>query len=270
MNNTKKLTRRDLIKCFLIWESTSESCLSYERLMSLGFCHAMTPIINRLYDTKEEKVDALKRHMVFFNTENNWGAFIPGIVASMEEDRANGGNVTDETINNVKLGLMGPLAGIGDTITQGLVKTVALAIGVDMAVNGNPMGPIVYALIFGTYLAVMGILSFSKGYSLGKSVLGKITDPKIMRKLTNSLSILGLTIAGAMMVNNVNIVTPLQFTVVNSTVIIQDLLNDILPGLLSVFAVVGSFYFIKKNVSIFKIMAGLFCIAIIGSLVGIL
>ncbi|MDB7988759.1 PTS system mannose/fructose/sorbose family transporter subunit IID [Faecalicoccus pleomorphus] len=85
----KQLTKKDLIRCFLIWETTSESCLSYERLMSMGFCHAMTPIINRLYaDNKEERIKALRRHMMFFNTENNWGAFIPGLVASMEEDMA--------------------------------------------------------------------------------------------------------------------------------------------------------------------------------------
>ena len=80
----KKLTKRDLMRVFLLWETTSESCLSYERLMSLGFCHAMVPVINRLYDTKEERAEALKRHLVFFNTENNWGAFIPGMICYME------------------------------------------------------------------------------------------------------------------------------------------------------------------------------------------
>lgn len=266
----KKLTRADLVKCFLIWESTSESCLSYERLMSLGFCHAMIPIINRLYDTPKDRSEALKRHLTFFNTENNWGAFIPGIVCSMEEDYANGGNVDPDMINNVKLGLMGPLAGIGDTITQGLVKTVALAIGVDMAIHGNAFGPIVFALIFGTYLLVMGIITFSQGYKLGQKVLAKISDPAIMRKITNALSILGLTIAGAMMVNNVSIVTPLVITTGETKVVIQDLLNQIAPGLLSIITVVTTFIFLKKNVNVFKIMLGLFAVAIILSLVGIL
>ena len=270
MEYSKKLTRRDLIRCFLIWESTSETCLSYERLMSLGFCHAMTPVINRLYDTKEERVAALKRHLVFFNTENNWGAVIPGIVCSMEENYANGGAVTEEAINNIKIGLMGPLAGIGDTITQGLVKTVALAVGVDMAVNGSIAGPIIYALIYGGYLAIIGIITFTQGYRLGQNVLGKITDMSIMKKITNSLSILGLVIAGAMIMNNVNIVTPLIVTTGGSEVIIQELLNSILPGLLSVLTVVGCFTAIRKNISISKIMIALFIFSMLGSIVGIL
>ena len=135
-NNEKHLTKKDLIKTFILWETMTETCLSYERLMSLGFCHAMTPVINRLYsDDKEERIKALRRHMLFFNTENNWGAFIPGLVASMEEDYANGGNVSEDMIKNIKVGLMGPLAGIGDTVTQGLVKTVTLAIAVDMTLK---------------------------------------------------------------------------------------------------------------------------------------
>ncbi len=266
----KKLTKNDLIRSFMIWELTSESCLSYERLMSMGFCHAMTPIINRLYDDKEERVKALRRHMTFFNTENNWGAFIPGLVASMEEDMANGGSIDEDMIKNIKVGLMGPLAGIGDTITQGLVKTVALAVGVDMTLKGSALGPIIFCVLYGVYLMAMGIFTFTKGYTLGRSVLSKITDRKIMNKITDILSIIGLTIAGAMVANNVNITTPLQFTISDSTVVIQDLFNSILPGLLGVAAVSGVFLSLQKGVSVFKIMIVMFVIALIGSFIGIL
>ncbi len=266
----KKLTKNDLVRSFLIWELTSESCLSYERLMSMGFCHAMTPIINRLYDDKEERVKALRRHMTFFNTENNWGAFIPGLVASMEEDMANGGSIDEDMIKNIKVGLMGPLAGIGDTITQGLVKTVALAVGVDMTLKGSALGPIIFCVLYGAYLLAMGIFTFTKGYTLGRSVLSKITDRKIMNKITDILSIIGLTIAGAMVANNVNITTPLQLTISDSTVVIQDLFNSILPGLFGVAAVSWGFLSLQKGVSVFKIMIIMFVIALIGSFIGIL
>ncbi len=269
-NNEKKLRKSDLLRCFLIWETTSESCLSYERLMSLGFCHAMTPVINRLYKTKEERASALKRHMVFFNTENNWGAFIPGIVCSMEEERASEGTISEEMINSVKIGLMGPLAGIGDTITQGLFKTVLLAIFVDMTLKGNIAAPFIYAILMGIYIGGMGYFTFFSGYRLGQNVLGQITDVTIMKKITNSLSILGLIIAGAMMVNNVSIVTPLAINIGKTSVVIQDLLDSILPGMLSVIFVMLCFGLMKKNVSVFKIMIILFAVAIIAALFGIL
>lgn len=271
MTSEKKLTKQDLVRTFILWETMTECCLSYERLMSLGFCHSMVPVINRLYgDDKEKRIEALRRHMLFFNTENNWGAFIPGLVCSMEEDLANGGNVDEDMIKTVKVGLMGPLAGIGDTITQGLVKTVSLAIAVDMTLKGSPLGPIVFILLYGAYLLAMGIFTFKQGYKVGRSVLSKITDKKIMAKITDLLSIVGLTIAGAMIANNVSITTPLQFTVSGSEVVIQELLDAILPCMLPAVAVLTVFNQLQKGVTVFKIMIAMFIIAIVCSLVGIL
>ncbi|MGK0551573.1 PTS system mannose/fructose/sorbose family transporter subunit IID [Enterococcus faecalis] len=267
--SVKKIKKIDLIRCFLLWEVTAESCLSYERLMSLGFAHSMVPIINRLYTTKEEKRAALKRHMSFFNTEANWGAFIPGLICSMEEEYANGGAVEPETISSIKIGLMGPVAGIGDTITQGLIKTVLLSIGVDMTLKGQVAGPLIFLIFFSIYLLGIGVFTFSQGYRLGRNVLSKITDNSIMRKLTDSLSILGMSIAGAMMVNSVQIETSLKIDAGDSEVVIQDLLNSILPGMLSVIAVMTSLYYLRKGVSISKVMLGLFIIAIVGSLIGV-
>lgn len=271
MTSEKKLTKQDLVRTFILWETMTECCLSYERLMSLGFCHSMVPVINRLYgDDKEKRIEALRRHMLFFNTENNWGAFIPGLVCSMEEDLANGGNVDEDMIKTVKVGLMGPLAGIGDTITQGLVKTVSLAIAVDMTLKGSPLGPIVFILLYGAYLLAMGIFTFKQGYKVGRSVLSKITDKKIMAKITDLLSIVGLTIAGAMIANNVSITTPLQFTVSGSEVVIQELLDAILPCMLPAVAVLTVFNQLQKGVTVFKIMIAMFVVAIVCSLVGIL
>ena len=271
MTSEKKLTKQDLVRTFILWETMTECCLSYERLMSLGFCHSMVPVINRLYgDDKEKRIEALRRHMLFFNTENNWGAFIPGLVCSMEEDLANGGNVDEDMIKTVKVGLMGPLAGIGDTITQGLVKTVSLAIAVDMTLKGSPLGPIVFILLYGAYLLAMGIFTFKQGYKVGRSVLSKITDKKIMAKITDLLSIVGLTIAGAMIANNVSITTPLQFTVSGSEVVIQELLDAILPCMLPAVAVLTVFSQLQKGVTVFKIMIAMFVVAIVCSLVGIL
>lgn len=264
------LRKSDLMRSFLIWETTSESCLSYERLMSLGFCHAMTPIINRLYHTKEERAVALKRHMAFFNTENNWGAFIPGIVASMEEDMANGGATTPEAIENVKLGLMGPLAGIGDTITQGLVRTIILAICVDMVQQGNFFGPWLAVACLAVYIGGIGYTMFTQGYRTGEKILAKISDSAVMGKITNCLSILGLTIAGAMIMKNVGITTPLTFDVAGSSVVIQDILNSIAPGILNLGFVLGSFAYLKRGGNVFKLMVALIAIAIVASLVGVL
>ena len=262
----KKLTKGDLAKVFLLWETQTEVCLSYERLMSLGFCISMSPVINRLYDTKEERAEAMKRHLVFFNTENNWGAFIPGLVCSMEEDRANGQPITDDLINNVKIGLMGPLAGIGDTITQGLVKVVLLAITVNMALQGNTFAPVLYFLLYGAYILGIGLFTFTQGYTVGKNVLDKITDSEIIHKITDCLGLIGMTIAGAMIISNVGIETSL----VIQDVSIQEILDQIAPNLLGVIATLGIFAFLRKGTPVYKIIISLFVIGFACYFLGIL
>lgn len=116
----------------------------------------------------------------------------------------------------------------------------------------------------------MGYFTFFNGYKLGQNVFAKITEASIMRKITNSLSILGMTIAGAMMVNNVNIITPLEIHINDTSVVIQELLDSILPGMLSVGFVLLCFGLMKKNVSIFKIMAILIVISVAAAAIGIL
>lgn len=264
-----KLRRSDLMKSFVIWELTSEMCLSYERLMSLGFCHAMLPVLKRLYPNKEDLADAMTRHMAFFNTENQFGALIPGMIASVEEERANGVEYSDEVINGLKIGLMGPLAGVGDTITQGLVKTILLAICVEMGLKGNVWGSVIFFVVYTAYILGVGYTMFFSGYKLGKNAFSKISDTSIVRKLTDCMGVLGMTVAGCMIANYVSIQTVASFTSGDTVIEIQALLDEIMPGILSVGTVFILYALIRKNVSVIKIMGALVVIGILGAFVGI-
>lgn len=267
--NMKKLSKKDLLKSFWIWELTSEMCLSYERLMSLGFCHAMVPIAQKLYgDNPDELKKALVRHMSFFNTENQFGAMIPGIVASIEEERANGTPYSDDMIDSLKVGLMGPLAGVGDTVTQGLVKTILLAIFVDMGLKGNVWAPLLFFVLYTAYILGMGGFMYSTGYKLGRNAFASIKDSNIIRKLTDCMSVLGMSVAGCMISSYVDIQTAIEFTNGDTVVVLQDVLNEIMPGLLSVVAVFTLYGLIKKNVSVLKIIAGIAVVGVVGALVG--
>lgn len=269
IEKNKKLTKKDLNKSFWIWEMTSEMCLSYERLMSLGFCHAMTPIIKKLYgDNPEEMKKGLVRHMSFFNTENQFGAMIPGMVASIEEERSNGVPYSDDMIDSLKVGLMGPLAGIGDTVTQGLVKTILLAIFVGMGLKGNVWAPLLFFVLYTAYILGMGRFMFMTGYKLGRNAFASVKDSNIVRKLTDCMSVLGMTVAGCMISNYVNIQTAVTYVNGETKVVLQDILNEIMPGLLSISAVFIIYALIKKNVSVIKIIAGIAVVGVLGSLVG--
>lgn len=206
----------------------------------------------------------------FFNTENQWGAIIPGIVISLEEERANGAPITDEMISSIKTGLMGPIAGIGDTITQGLVKTILLAIGLDMATKGSVMGPIFFFITYTAYILGAGYFTFFQGYKFGRSAFSKITNPSLLRKLTDCMSIVGLTVAGSLVASTLYITTPFVLQFGDTAVAFQELFDQILPGLLGVITTGIVYACVRRNVSIVKIMLTMTAVGILGAALGIL
>jgi len=123
----KKLTKKDIARVWRRWVFFAQSNYSYERLQGPGFLYAMSPVIRKLYkDDKEEYIAACKRHMEFFNTEPYLGVAIHGMVVAMEEQRANGIPITDEAINGIKTGLMGPIAGVGYYKTGNIKSNIGI------------------------------------------------------------------------------------------------------------------------------------------------
>ena len=111
----RKITQGDLVSMFLR-SNLQQASFNFERIHGLGFCYDMIPAIKRLYPLKEDQVAALKRHLVFFNTTPAVCGPVIGVTVAMEEARANGAAIDDGAINGIKVGLMGPLAGVGDPL----------------------------------------------------------------------------------------------------------------------------------------------------------
>jgi PTS system mannose-specific IID component len=265
-----KLTKRDLILHWMLGYS-NETCYNYERLQALGTTMAMTPIIRRLYKTKEDISSALKRYMVFFNTEPSFiGTVIHGICASMEEQRANGANITDDDINSLRTGLMGPLAGIGDTVCQGLTYPILAGIGCSLAIQGNVMGPIFFEVAFKIIMILFGYNMYMLGYGRGKSVILDILKTGTLSKLTDAFGIIGLMVVGAMAAQRVSVEIPLVFTIGGVTLEIQQVLNSLLPGLVPLIVTLGVWKLIQKKVKPIFVILLMFAVGIIGSYLGIL
>ena len=174
-----ELSKKDVVRSFWRWTFFSHANYNYERLAGTGFCHAMAPIIEKLYkDNPEEYKAAVQRHMVFYNTEPHFGGVINGMVIAMEEERANGAEISDEAINGIKTGLMGPFAGIGDTLWQGTLTPILLSIGISLASNGSLAGPIVYTILMMGIMLGLAYFVWMRGYTAGKEGLQKILESK--------------------------------------------------------------------------------------------
>jgi PTS system mannose-specific IID component len=233
-----KLERSDVQRAFWLWTFFSHANYNYERLQGTAFAQAMTPIIRKLYKDPEDIKAALKRHLVFFNTEPNVGGVIHGAVIAMEEQRANGAEIDDDAINSVKSGLMGPMAGIGDSITQGTITPILLSIGIGLAAAGNPFGSVLYFVLEVGIMLALAYFMWMQGYDRGREGVTAILRSGLLDRVLSGASVLGNMVMGALTFQFVNIYLTLTWNHDvgggnTSTFDVQrDLLNAIMPGLL--------------------------------------
>ena len=203
------LTKQDRIS--VCWRSTFlQGSWNYERMQNGGFCYAMIPAIKRLYSTKEDQAAALKRHLEFFNTQPYVGAPILGVTMALEEDRANGAPVDDAAIQGVKVGMMGPLAGVGDPIFWFTVRPILGALAASFAMSGNILGPILFFVLWNVIRYAFLWYTQEFGYKAGTAITKDLSGG-LLQKVTQGASILGMFVLGALVQRWVNVGFP--FTV---------------------------------------------------------
>ncbi|HEM2740008.1 TPA: PTS system mannose/fructose/sorbose family transporter subunit IID [Streptococcus suis] len=176
------------------WRSTFlQGSWNYERMQNLGWAYAMIPAIKKLYTKKEDQAAALERHLEFFNTHPYVASPILGVTLALEEERANGATIDDTAIQGVKIGMMGPLAGIGDPVFWFTVRPILGALGASLASSGNIMGPIIF--FFGWNAIRMAFLWYTQefGYKAGSEIT-KDMSGGILQDITKGASILGMFI----------------------------------------------------------------------------
>ena len=245
------------------WVMFLHASYNYERLQGLGFAHTMKPVIEHLYHTTRDRAAALKRHLVFFNTEPQIGALVPAVVITMEEERAAGADIPDETINGVKSGLMGPLAGVGDSLFQGSLVPLLLSLGIGLAQDGNLAGPVVYSILVSALVLGTSYGCWSLGYRLGKAAVGRILASGWLQAVTEGASIVGMTVLGGLAATVVQFSTPASIRVGQAMISIQtDLLDAILVGLLPLAWTVGVWWLLNRRLSPLRVIGFLFVIGI--------
>ena len=260
----KNITKKDLMKVF--WRSfTMEWSWNYERQSNMSYTYAMIPIINKLY-----KTDALKRHLEFFNTTPHISTLMLGISTAMEEINAKSDGFDTSSINNVKVGLMGPLAGIGDSFFWGTLRVIATGIGTSLALQGNILGPILFLLVFNVPHILVRYLFMFWGYKLGAGVLDKIQKSGLMESLTYGAAILGLMVIGGMTAEMVAVNIPLSIGSGDSAIPVTDILNGIVPGILSLGFTGFIYTLLGKGFKTSTILVIIALIGILGAFFGVL
>mgnify|MGYP000929820096 FL=1 len=270
----KKLTKGDLYRMYARSTFLLGS-FNFERMQSMGFCVTMMPAIKRLYSTKEERAAALKRHLEFFNTQPWIGSAIMGVTAAMEEQRANGAPIGDGAISGVKVGLMGPLAGVGDPIYWGTARIILAALGAVLAATGSIVGPLLFFIGINVIRVLTRWYSMKYGYEKGTAIVSDMEGGQL-QKLTTGASILGLFVMGGLVARWASLKIPYVIakykdqTGKEVIVTVQSVLDSLLPNLVPLLLTFLCMYLLKRKVSAILIILAMFVLGILGRYFNIL
>lgn len=303
MTEKLQLSKSDRQKVW--WRSTFlQGSWNYERMQNLGWAYALIPAIKKLYTSKEDRAAALERHLEFFNTHPYVAAPIIGVTLALEEERANGAEIDDTAIQGVKIGMMGPLAGVGDPVFWFTVRPILGALGASLAMAGNIVGPLLF--FFGWNIIRMAFLWYTQelGYKAGSKITKDLSGG-IIQKITKGASILGMFILAVLVERWVSITftvnlpatqlsegayiefpkgnvtgTELQGILGDvasglsltstQTNTLQGQLDSLIPGLMGLLLTFFCMWLLKKKVSPITIIIGLFIVGIIARFFGIM
>ena len=269
------IPKKALFRASLIWETWVQTCYNYERMMGMACAHTFLPVVKYLYpDNKEKQIDVMTREMEFFNVHPEFGSCILGLAISLEEEKAMGNDIPNEFITNIKTSLMGPLAGVGDTIWQGVLIPILLALCIDItrSGDGNIWGAIIYAVLMFFITYIFSYLNFMFGYNAGSEAIMDFLEKGILNKLLKAASIMGCMVMGGLIVNYVKAVCGLKIVSSTTTYSIQtNFLDQVFPSILPLAVTLLVYYLMnKKRWSSLKIIGLIVVIGIVGGVTGIL
>lgn len=248
----KKTFRKIFWRSFLL-----QGSWNYINGAGVGALYMILPFIRKLYpnpEDKNERISALKRGLAYFNITPAIAPFPMGIAASMEEQNKEISDFDPSSINAVKASLMGPLSGIGDSLFWGTIRVIAAGIGISLAKAGNILGPILFLVIYNVPNLLARYYGLKYGYELGGEFIQKAYANGLMKIITKAAGILGMIMVGAMTFSTVTLKTILKFKMGSMTFNLQQILDQIMLGIIPLTVTLGTFWLIRKKVRANKII----------------
>lgn len=263
----KKMLRSVYLRSFTLYSSVTPS-----KQGASGFCYSMFPFLNKFYkEDPEGRKEAMSRHMSYFNTTVPLSTFIMGLCGAMEKENSERSDFDTSSINPIKTSLMGPLAGIGDSIFWGVWRVICAGIAISMAQAGNILAPIVFLLLFNVPTNLVRYYGTFLGYTLGSTYIEKLYSGGLINVLTKAASIMGLIMVGGMTSSMISFTSKVSMTVQGAEVFnLQNMLDQLLVGLVPLSLTLFCFYLLtKKKISINVLIIGVLILGIVLSFLGI-
>lgn len=282
----KTVSKKTLKKSFLNWFFWNGCSQQAETMLGMAFGQSMAPVIDELYETKEDKAAALQRHITLFNTESQVGSICNGIAIGMEEQLANG-NGSAESIQEAKVALIGPTSAIGDSLWVATIIPLLLTIclSIASAIPGSAwVSALLYMIIYplGTYLLSWKL--FNLGYKAGLDGVQRFMASGELDRIMQAITVLGLIVVGALTASfvtcnlNIDIKTAAQvFDSASGTYVegvisvfnLDNLLNSVFPHIVPLALTLGVYnLYTKKNWTPLAIMGLILVLAAVLTAIG--
>ncbi len=273
MSEEKKvLSKKTVRKAYWDWMFWNLSVQNFERMEGPAIVKMLADVREELYPgDPEAQKEMLERHTIFFNTEPFLGCIVPGIVLGMEHEMAQGGDVQPEFINAIKTALMGPFAGIGDSLLPGTLIPILLSIALGLCENGEIIGPLFYIIVFLGIMIPLTWFLFSYGVKAGANAAELVLSGGIKDQITKAAETVGLIVVGAVTASYTHVNIGLVYTSGDLTIDIASILDSIMPGIpVLIMAMIVYVLMVKKKWTINKTMVLILAVAIVGYVTTIL
>ena len=165
--------------------------------------------------------------------------------------------------------LMGPTAGMFDSIFFNCLRVIGAGIAIGLCSQGNILGTFIFILLYGISQSLLKWFLLKLGYTLGTSFIDTVFNSGLMSVATRCASILGLMMVGAMTATTVGF--PLNWTlnIGETSIVVSELFNAIYPGILSLALVLFMMWRIKKGNRPTQLIIGLLIFGLLGAFLGI-
>ena len=263
-----KLTKKDLNRVYYRIHLMNLT-MNYQQSQGIGFYTAMVPILERLYKDASPEVQeaASERHLTYFLSQITATGMILGLVGAIEETTPEESKT--EAVAGIKTGMMGPLAGIGDSLFKITLQAITGSIGAALALQGNIIGPIIMFVLFvGTNEAIK-YFGIHKSYELGMSWLSGTEGSQIIDRLVRAAGVLGLTVIGSLIASSVKFSIGSIIKVKETEIVIQDLFDSFMPLVLPLVFTV-CLYLLFRKIDRKYVVVVIFIILIVGTALAML
>ncbi len=266
MAEKKTLSKKAINKAYWDWMFWNLSVQNFERMEGPAIVKMLADVREELYpgDPQAQK-EMLERHSIFFNTEPFLGCLVPGIVLGMEYEMAQGGEVQPEFVNSIKTALMGPFAGIGDSLLPGTLCPILLSIALGLCQNGEILGPLFYVVVFLGIMIPLTKFLFTYGVKTGANAAELVLAGGLKDKITKAAETVGLIVVGAVTASYTHVNIGLVYTSGDLSINIADILNSLLPNLsVLIMSFITYVLMVKKKWTVNKVMLLFLIIAVAG------